>query len=131
MFALSFLYPRPVKRRFDYEYHRKVHLPLGVGWTARQLQLQPRMAWICRIGEHEPDCQERYAAIAHVLFDTHQERDRFATLFDHQDIARRLSTDWYCFTEAPPEVQLSEWTLDDDMGPLIRHFEEHLSDLHA
>lgn len=131
MFALSFLYPRPARRSFDYEYHRKVHLPLGIGWTARQLKLRPQRVCIARIGENDPDCKERYAAIAHVLFATRAQRDLFATLFQDEEVARRLSTDWYCFTEDPPEVQLSEWTLDQDMERLVEYFEHSLTDLHA
>lgn len=131
MHTLSFLYPRPQNRAFDYTYHRDVHLPLGIGLASRILKLQPEMVWIERIGEHDPASQEKYAAIAHVMFETVEERDVFATLFLHTDAARRLSVDWDFYTEEPPEVRLSEWTLDRDMPALIKRFEAELSELHA
>lgn len=131
MFTLSFLYPRPKNRAFDYDYHRNIHLPLGIGLSARDLNLQPKMVWIERIGEDGNAPQEKYAAIAHVLFETREERDTFSTLFEHADAARRLSADWDDYTEAPPEVRLSEWTLDDDMPALVERFERELIDLHA
>ena len=37
MYTLSFLYPRPRNRKFDYDYHRDVHLPLGIGLTVDTL----------------------------------------------------------------------------------------------
>ncbi|RJG13621.1 hypothetical protein D3879_10430 [Pseudomonas cavernicola] len=130
MFVLSFLYPRPKNRAFDYTYHRNVHLPLGIGLAARDLKLQPKMVWIERIGEDGTAPLEKYAAIAHVLFETRTERDLFSTLFEHADAARRLSVDWECYTEDPPEVRLSEWTLDDDMPGLVKRFEKEFIDLH-
>lgn len=131
MFVLSFLYPRPKARAFDYEYHRNVHMPLGIGLTTRHLGVQPRKAWIERIDEDNPSSDEIYAAIAHVAFETRADRDLFATLFDNAEAARRLTADWSKYTDAPPEVRLSRWTVDEDMTALIERFESDLSDLHA
>ena len=123
MFVLSFLYPRPTSRAFDYDYHRNVHMALGIGLTVQRLGVMPKMTWIERIDEFNPESTEKYAAIGHVLFDREEDRDRFMTLFDDEDAARRLSADWNAYTDTPPEVRISRWTLDEDMEALVERFD--------
>lgn len=131
MFALSFLYSRPKGRRFDYDYHRKVHIPLGIGLAFQELGIKPEMIWTERIGEHDQQSTEPWAAISYLLFRTKEERDRLLTLFDRPHAAQRLMKDWPHYTEEPPQVRLSEWTADHDIDSLIETFNRDLRDLHA
>jgi hypothetical protein len=125
MFVLSFLYPRPKHRSFDYEYHRQVHLPLGVAITHRTLNIVPQAIHIERVdaANNEPSL----AAIAHVLFSSKHDRDLFATLFGFPDAAKIISADWQNYTEDPPLIRIGEWTTDSDTAAMIENYERHLN----
>ena len=119
MFVLSFLYPRPTSRAFDYDYHRDFHMALGIALTKEHLGVIPEKTIIERIDEFNPQSTERYAAIGHVLFSREDDRNKFETLFENEDAARQLTDDWNNYTDTPPEVRISRWTFDDDMQALV------------
>ena len=60
--------------------------------------------------------------VGHVLFDREEDRDKFITLFDDEEVARILSGDWNKYTDTPPEVRVSRWTCDDDMQSIVDRF---------
>ena len=124
MYCCTFLYPRPQRRSFDYDYHREVHMPLGIALTERFLGIRPKMFWIERIDEGVADSKEPYAAIVHLLFEDEDDFKRFGTLNTFPEAARLFADDYPKYTERFPEVRLSRWTYDDDMQALI---EKHKS----
>ena len=119
MYCCTFLYPRPKNREFDYEYHRDVHMPLGIALTDRFLGIRPKMFWIERIDEGVANSSEPYAAIVHLLFESEEELRVFATLNDFPEAARLFAEDYPKYTEGFPEARISRWTHDDDMQGLI------------
>ena len=125
MFAFSFLYPRPKTRLFDYEHHRHVHMTMGIGLTEQYLGIRPKMFWIERIDEGVSESTERYAAIVHVLFENERDLEKFTTLSSFEEAVRKLSDDYANYTDAPPEIRISRWTLNDDMEALIADYSSH------
>ena len=119
MYCYTFLYPRPTTRSFDYEYHRDVHMPLGIALTEQYLGIRPRLFWIERIDEGKIDSQEPYVAIVHLLFDRKEHLDKFGTLASYPEAAKLFAADYPNYTDGFPEVRTSRWTLDEDMDRLI------------
>lgn len=119
MYCYTFLYPRPTTRSFDYDYHRDVHMPLGIALTEQYLGIRPRQFWIERIDEGKAESKEPYAAIVHLLFDREDDFEKFGTLASYPEAAALFAADYPRYTEGFPEVRTSRWTLDDDMDRLI------------
>ena len=130
MHILSFLYPHEKGYVFNKEHFIKVHLPLGIGLTHKHLGMKPVKIVVfvpTRGGDGSPDSAP-YGAISSVYFETRAEVDRFATLFDYQEAAERLSADFKNYTPHPPQVMLSETVDLLDMEGMIAGFqavEEH------
>lgn len=122
MYAFTFLYPRPKSRSFDYDYHRRVHMTLGVGLTKRYVGVEPKLFWIERIDEDNPESKEKYAAIVHLLFEKRADRDKVTDIAHHADAFRQLTEDYAKYTDTPPEIRMSHWTLDEDIRARIDGF---------
>ena len=122
MYVFTFLYPRPKTRSFDYDYHRRVHMPMGLGLTKRHVGVQPKLFWIERIDEGNPDSKEKYAAMVHLFFESREDRDKVHDIVHHADALRQLQEDYGNYTDTPPEVRMTRWTLDDDISALINQF---------
>ena len=121
-YLYTFLYPRPKTRAFDYEHHRQVHMPMGVGLAKRFLGIEPNTFWIERIDEDRPDSESPYCAIVHLLFEREEDRDKLSEMRNVPE-AVHLARDYDNYTDMPPEVRLSRVTIDDDMGAVLKKFE--------
>ena len=122
MFLFSFLYPRPKARDFDYDYHRRHHMALGIGLAKLHLGIQPKMFWVERIGEDDPQSEEKYCAIVHLAFETQDDRDRLFGLMNVPEAVEQLFADYAHYTDTPPEVRVSRMTIDDDIPAIIEQF---------
>jgi hypothetical protein len=123
---LSFLYPHEKGTVFNQDHFLRVHLPLGIGLTQKHLAVKPIKILIftpTRGGDGQSD-SAAYGAISSVFFETRAEVDKFATLFNYQEAAQRLSADFKNYTPHPPQVLLSETIELTDMDAMIAAFHE-------
>ena len=123
MYAFTFLYPRPKSRMFDYEYHRAVHMPMGLALVKRDLGVEPAMFWIERIDEGDPSSSEQYCAIVHLMFTDREARDRMVTSRINPAAAEKLRSDYDNFTDIAPTIRISQVTMDEDIAGYIDRFE--------
>lgn len=124
MHALAFLYPAAAGHVFDVDHWKNVHLPLGLGLTDKHLGIRPRK--ILLFGSARGcDLQAGsapFGAIAAVCFDDRESVERFSTLFEFEDAARRLSEDFPNYTAGPPAVLISEIREVSDIDAMIERF---------
>ena len=118
MFLYSFLYPRPKSRRFDYEHHLHVHMPLGLLLCKKHLGVEPKYFWIERIDEDNAESEEQYAAVVHLAFEHEKDRDRLSDMI-HVPEATELSADYANYTESPPQVRKSRMIVENKISDLI------------
>lgn len=110
MYMVAFMYPGKVGQDFDFQHFVNVHLPLGLGLTAKLLNVRPEkiVAYTpTRGGDLDPDSAP-YCAISAVYFNEKSDAETFCTLFDHEEAAERLSADFPNYTPHPPEVMTAE-----------------------
>lgn len=118
MYLYSFLYPRPKSRRFDYDHHLNVHMPLGLFLSKKHLGIEPAYFWIERIDEDNPASQEPYAAVVHLAFESKEDRDRLSDMVNVPEAAE-LSADYANYTDAPPLVRKSRMVAENNISALI------------
>lgn len=124
MHVLAFLYPSAPGHRFDVDHWKNVHLPLGLGLTDKHLGIRPRKILLfgsARGGDLQADSAP-YEAIAAVCFDEREQVERFSTLFEFEEAARRLSEDFPNYTAGPPAVLISEIRDVSDIDAMIERF---------
>lgn len=124
MHVLSFLYPHEAGAVFNKEHFLRVHLPLGIGLTHKHLGLKPIKILVftpTRGGDGTAD-SAIYGAVSSVFLESRADLDKFATLFNYQEAAERLSADFKNYTPHPPQVLLSETVELNDMDALIAQF---------
>jgi uncharacterized protein (TIGR02118 family) len=124
MHMLAFLYPSAPGERFDETYWKDVHLPLGLGLTDKHLGIRPNkvMLFAPGLGGDLQHDGAPFSAIAAVVFDDREAVERFATLFDYEEAARRLSEDFPNYTPGPPAILVSEIRDVRDIDEMIESF---------
>ncbi|MHA3794979.1 EthD family reductase [Rhizorhabdus wittichii] len=130
MYMLAFLYPAAPGHSFDAAHWKDVHLPLGLGLTDKHLGIRPRKILLFgpgQGGDLRPDSAP-HAAIAAVMFDDRESVERFATLFEFEEAARRLSADFPNYTAGPPAILVSEVKEVTDIDAMIERF--HAGEAH-
>lgn len=129
MHILAFMYPNEPGAKFDKDHFLKVHLPLGLGLTAKHLGLKPQkvVLYTPTRGADGQSESARYCAISSVFFNTEAEVGKFSGLFDVEEAARRLSEDFPNYTPHPPEIVTGEVTEITDIDGMIRRFETELT----
>lgn len=124
MHVLSFMYPHEPGTVFNQDHFLRVHLPLGIGLTHKHLGLKPVKILVftpTRGGDGSAD-SAAYGAVSSVFLESRADLDKFATLFNYQEAAERLSADFKNYTPHPPQVLLSETVELNDMDALIAQF---------
>jgi uncharacterized protein (TIGR02118 family) len=124
MYMLAFLYPSAPGHVFDTVHWKEVHLPLGLGLTDKHLGIRPRKILFFGPGEGgdlRPESAP-YGAVAAVMFDDRESVARFATLFEFEEAARRLSADFPNYTAGPPAILVSEVKEVTDIDAMIERF---------
>jgi uncharacterized protein (TIGR02118 family) len=124
MHMLAFLYPNAPGQKFDVTHWKNVHLPLGIGLTDKHLGIRPRKIMLFAPGQggdlHYDSAP--FSAIAAVIFDDKDTVERFSTLFECEEAARRLSADFPNYTPGPPAIMVSEITEVTDIDEMIESF---------
>lgn len=125
MHMLAFLYPSAPGERFDETYWKDVHLPLGLGLTDKHLGIRPRKVMLFAPGRGADLNHDSapFSAIAAVIFDDEDAVERFSTLFDYEEAARRLSEDFPNYTPGPPTILVSEIRDVTDIDQMIESFQ--------
>lgn len=125
MHMLAFLYPAAPGEHFDETHWKDVHLPLGLGLTDKHLGIRPEKILLFapgRGGDLSHDSAP-FSAIAAVIFDDKDAVERFSTLFDYEEAARRLSEDFPNYTPGPPMILVSELREVTDIDRMIESFQ--------
>ena len=124
MYMVAFLYPNADGVEFDLGHFVDVHLPLGVGLTAKHLGLKPEKIVIYApvAGVDGDRNSSPHSAISSVFFHSRDEAERFVGLFEIEEAARRLGEDFPNYTPGPPEVIVAQVTELTDMDALIEQF---------
>lgn len=125
MHMLAFMYPNAPGARFDDQHWKDVHLPLGLGLTEKYLGIRPNKILLfapCRGGDLTPDSSP-FSGIAACFFDDQKTVERFSTLFEFEEAARRLSEDFPNYTPGPPAIMVSFVREVTDIDQMIERFQ--------
>ena len=124
MHMLAFLYPAARGHHFDAAHWKETHLPLGLGLTEKHLGIRPRRILLLApgLGGDLSAGTAPFEAVAMVMFDEREAVERFATLFEIEEAATRLSADFPNYTSGPPMILVSEVRDVDDIDEMIETF---------
>ena len=123
MHVLTFMYPTAPGENFNFEHYYKTHLPMGAGLAEKHLGIMVSKMIIQTVRLPENGGLDApYYVLCHVPFETKEEADTLASLFNNDEARQRLSDDWPKYTPISPQAVLSEWTVLDNMDELRARF---------
>lgn len=126
MYMVAFMYPNTENGSFNFDHFVNVHLPMGLSLTQKHLSIKPKkiVVYSPTRGADGTPASAAYITISSVFFDSREEADIFAGLFEVEEAARRLSADFANYTPAAPDVLIAKVTELTDMDGMIDAFEQ-------
>jgi uncharacterized protein (TIGR02118 family) len=109
MYCVKVLYPNKVGSSFNLKHYLHVHVPLGLGLLKKHCGISAQKIQV-DVHPHglTPQVQPPYHAIFSAYFDSESDAAAFQKLFSIDEAVRELRADWPNYTEADPEVMISE-----------------------
>src|SRR5262249_5499198 len=109
MYCVKILYPNKPGSSFNLKHLLEVHIPLGLGLLRKHCDVTPDR---CEIDVNPyglaPDAQVPYHALCSVYFGKNTDADAFQKLFAIEEAAREVKADWPNYTDADPQIMISE-----------------------
>lgn len=109
MYCVKVLYPNKAGSSFNLKHYLSVHVPMGLRLLKQHCEVSAQRIEVdvnpygLNAESHVP-----YHVIFSAYFDKQSDADSFQKLFSIDEVAQELMADWPNYTEADPEVMISE-----------------------
>jgi uncharacterized protein (TIGR02118 family) len=109
MYCVKVLYPNKAGSSFNLKHYLDVHVPLGLGLLKKHCRTSARKIEV-DVNPYglTPQAHVPYHAIFSAYFDRKSDAAAFQQLFSIDEVVRELMADWPNYTEADPEIMISE-----------------------
>jgi uncharacterized protein (TIGR02118 family) len=108
MYRVDVMYPNKQGSTFNLKHWFEVHLPMGLRLLKKHCDISPVRIEACRNPFGPPGLSVPYHLINSLYFHTRDDAAEFINLFGIDEAARELKEDWPKYTQADPEVMITE-----------------------
>jgi uncharacterized protein (TIGR02118 family) len=109
MYCVKVLYPKKPGSSFNLKHYLSVHVPLGLGLLKKHCGVSAQRVEVdANPYGLTPEAKVPYHAIFSAFFDKKSDAAAFQRLFSIDEVVRELMADWPNYTEADPEIMISE-----------------------
>lgn len=108
MHSVRIVYPRKAGSSFNWRHYYDIHLPLGISLLRKHCGIAPLQVEVDQHIATAAGGAAPYHCICTLRFGKKEEVDAMIGLFDIEEARQQLAEDWPNYTEADPELLLSE-----------------------